>query len=366
VQSDRLHKLVELIYEASADEECWPDVTTTWGRLFNDSIVALDYGATSESADVPLVSSYEFDDAARDLHFDEYRKPQDNPGVAALLKAPLNAPVPIASFLSKRAFNSDPSVRAILKPQGIDKGLLNALKRDHIALSFINVFRRRSQPDFDSQERQALQILGRHLSKSLEIRQITLAHRFDRLQDYQFERYSARLDGFMQLSRSARVIHADQAACQILDESKSLKIKDSGLEITKQGDGPDTDALRSFILDSHPSYQPLVIREGEKSAVAIRVLGRGEERDEWHLRTIHLTYYHWGPKPDIAVIATTFSLTPAEARVVKALSQSANATGAAVSLGISRDTMKRHLSNIYAKAGVETLQQFMMLIGRLS
>ncbi len=52
--------------------------------------------------------------------------------------------------------------------------------------------------------------------------------------------------------------------------------------------------------------------------------------------------------------------------MVETLSQSAKATGAAVSLGISRDTMKRHLSNIYAKANVETLQQFMMLIGRLS
>jgi hypothetical protein len=29
--------------------------------LFNDSIVALNYGATSERSDVPLVSSYEFD-----------------------------------------------------------------------------------------------------------------------------------------------------------------------------------------------------------------------------------------------------------------------------------------------------------------
>ncbi len=140
------------------------------GRLFNDSIVALDDGATSESADVPLVSTYEFDEAARDLHFNEYRKPADNPGVAALLKAPINAPVPIASFLGKRAFNSDPRVRAIFKLYGIDKSLLNEIKRDHIALSFINVFRRRSQPDFDSQERQALQILGQPLSKSLEIR----------------------------------------------------------------------------------------------------------------------------------------------------------------------------------------------------
>lgn len=29
--------------------------------MFNDSIVALNYGATSERSDVPLVSSYEFD-----------------------------------------------------------------------------------------------------------------------------------------------------------------------------------------------------------------------------------------------------------------------------------------------------------------
>ena len=366
MKSDQFHRLVGLIYEASADEACWPEVTKAWGHLFNDAVVALDYGATTEGAEVPLLSTHDFDVAARDLHFEEYRTPTDNPGIAALLKAPINAPVSIDSFLSQRDFDKDPSVLAILKPQGIDKGLLTTLKRDPVAFSFISIFRRRSQSDFDSQERHAQQILSRHLSKALEIRQINLARRFDQLQDCQFERHSARLDGFMQLSRSARVVHADQSARQILAESNTLKIKNGELAIGHHARGADTEALRRLVRDGHPSSKPLVIREGDKSATAVRVLGTGQEEHNWQLRTLHITFYHWEPKPDIAVITSMFSLTPAEARVVETLAQSSNATGAAMSLSISRDTMKRHLSNIYSKADVKTLQQFMMLLGRLS
>jgi DNA-binding CsgD family transcriptional regulator/PAS domain-containing protein len=67
------------------------------------------------------------------------------------------------------------------------------------------------------------------------------------------------------------------------------------------------------------------------------------------------------PLPE-AVLITLFELTPAEARVLLKIGGGMHAVAAALSLGISENTLKTHLSRIYAKTGTGRQADLVRLI----
>ena len=65
------------------------------------------------------------------------------------------------------------------------------------------------------------------------------------------------------------------------------------------------------------------------------------------------------PEPDPQILSAGFDLTPAEGRLLAALTQCLDVQGAAQVLGISFHTARCHLRNIFDKTGVRTQKELL-------
>ncbi len=115
-------------------------------------------------------------------------------------------------------------------------------------------------------------------------------------------------------------------------------------------------AIRLSQDDEPPQYAPVLplaggeLRAGLKpdAVAAIFVGPAGDEAD--------------GAK----ALATTFSLTPAETRLVEHLLAGRNLKESAGALGVAMTTAKSHLENIFQKTGVRRQGELMRLAARVA
>jgi DNA-binding CsgD family transcriptional regulator len=71
------------------------------------------------------------------------------------------------------------------------------------------------------------------------------------------------------------------------------------------------------------------------------------------------------PTPDIATVAQSFHLTPAEVRLLQQLVCGASIQEAAAALGIAEATARTHRNHIFTKTGVSRRSELLLLVARL-
>jgi len=363
---DEIERLTEQIYEAGRDPDGWSLVTKRLSRLFGDAAIAIDSRATL-GPDIPLYASARFDESLRDLHFEEYRTPEENPGVAALLSAEVGAPFPIESFIDPRTYDRDPSIRAILHPQRIDKGLLVAMERRPDALSFMNVFRTHEQEGFDQQHIKALSFFSKQIARSLRLSRE--AARAALQQDVAtFEaRNGWTIGGTMLLDHRARVVDSDVGALAVIDLKSGLAIRHGVLVSTARGTGRDTETLHTFIKSRSRNERPFVIPAGDEIITIVEVLHvQVRIPVSSHQEFTAISLKRVDPRGPYRVLGlgSTYGLTDAEVRVLDTLCASRTLNDAASRLGIARETAKTHVAHIYQKTGCGSLAELMRLVGR--
>jgi DNA-binding CsgD family transcriptional regulator len=74
---------------------------------------------------------------------------------------------------------------------------------------------------------------------------------------------------------------------------------------------------------------------------------------------------HAASAPDIATVAQSYHLTPAEERLLQQLVSGASLHEAAAALGIAEATARTHRNHIFTKAGVTRRSDLLLLVGRL-
>ncbi|MEZ5909138.1 MAG: hypothetical protein R3D31_10105 [Hyphomicrobiaceae bacterium] len=368
MDAEQLGRIIPLIYEASFDDDLWPVVANEMSRLFADAAIVIDDNATA-GLEFGHAASALFDTSLKLVHFDAYTTPDANPGVAALFRTPVGRSVSIASFLDKKAFDADPSCRAILQPQAIDKGLIVPFHRDGPGLGYMNVLRRKRQADFNDEEARGFEMLAAHIARACEIRRCMLARRL-RTETRRQRMHAARaVEGMLLIGQDGRVIDVDASLEPLLDASKGLHVRAGRLVSTSTRAGENTEALRRFIADDLPSRRPFVLRLDDGSVTILEsfpAFDRIAAGSPGRCRVVTVRQLSPKVEPDIRAFAAAYGLTPMEQRVVAALTRSASATQAAEHLGISRETMKSHLRRIYARTATQSLPTLLLLVGRFA
>ena len=362
-----VERLIPTIYEAGCEEDAWSHIGEKLSTLFGDAGIGIDSLAPQSHIKALEVSTL-ISDSAREMHFEEYDTPEKNPGIAALLHAPVGQPFDFNSFVNASIYDRDPSIRGILHPEKIDKGLFVTLERDHRSFGFMSVFRRVGQPDFEQEELQALQVLAGHISRSCEFRRLRLEREQQSSLAVLQLASGQTLHGTMQLTPDGSLIEADTIATIILESHAGLCVRGGRLTSTSRTTGQNNNSLQRFL--SLPTNTPgsfaiwqhnATLTLLDRHPVPAGLLGLKDRQD---LMLVSIRCLSPKARPTITAFAAAYGLTNAEVNVVAALTINPNATKAATSISISRETMKSHLTHIYGKADINSLPQLMLLVGR--
>ncbi|MEL6374974.1 MAG: hypothetical protein AAFR04_13525 [Pseudomonadota bacterium] len=362
---EQINHVISTIYDASACDEGWDEACRELSALFGDAAVGLD-SRTGEVDIDSLTALALFDPERAALHFEEYSTPADNPAVAALLSRPVLAPFQMHAFIDARTYDSDPSVQAILKPQNIDKGILIGLEKGPETLGFVTLMRRKSQAAFDAEDEQALALIGGHLTRAL-----TFRRRFRALER---ARTASRLatdgtrhrEGVLHIANTGAIANLDATAANIIANVDELSVRAGHLASSSSRAGQQQADLHRFLTPPFEAQARFVMLSETGDIIKLELLPErtlsGSFNPQGYLYALLSITPH--ATADSDDFGQAYGLTPAEARVIGALSKAANATAAAEQVGIARQTMKSHLVSIYAKTGCPSLGALMQLIGR--
>jgi DNA-binding CsgD family transcriptional regulator len=368
MKDDEFQSLIPQIYEASTDLEGWADIADKLSDVFGSAGIGV--------VDQPLTpygqvfhATSRFEQTMRDRHFEEFNTPETNLGLAMVMNAPLDIPFNCLEYVDRKTFEDHPSTRAILRPQDIDKTLIVTLERNEDLLSFAALFRRTGQPDFDEEDSRKLAEVSRHIKKSHKFRRLLHARDQQREAAKHRAARSHIAHGLVILNMKGRVLDADAGAEAIFEEPEGLRLRNGRLSLEASTPPLDGNDLQAFAEMPAEEAAPFVIRTRDGAIIILEHLPVRLSDTHVAERLCHfltVRRIRTDIAPETVIFSKVYHLTRGEARVVDALSYSDNASEAARAIGISRDTMKSHLSRIYGKTGVNSLPQLMLLIGKLS
>ncbi len=223
---------------------------------------------------------------------------------------------------------------------------------------------------FWAREEQRLRILVPHLSRALGV--------MHRLRDAELkvasslaalERLSA---GVLLINEDHHVVHANHAARCLLDEQDGLSLQpvcarqsrdrlsvkdpqaaEAARAAVRESVTPDITAVKHFsrsIAVARPSGRPPYVLNFS-TLPQHNAFGSGADVPR------AIVFITGGDEPvqlDTALWRGIYRLTAAEVRVLRGIAEGLDQDEMAARLGISANTLKSHLKNIYAKAGVSS------------
>ena len=138
--------------------------------------------------------------------------------------------------------------------------------------------------------------------------------------------------------------------------------------VSKQS-GEDNESLQRFLSGQYRNLPYFVVSLPNETFVSLECLPVSSmplTSSNGHCLFTIIRLIPAKRRTDTRLFAQAYHLTKAESKVVAALAQTANATQAAALLGIGRETVKSHLTNIYDKSGTHSLSQLMLVIGQFA
>ncbi len=175
-------------------------------------------------------------------------------------------------------------------------------------------------------------------------------------------------DGLILLARDNQVLEADSNARAIIKADLGLRLIGDRLRSFGRHPEDHNDAMQSFLNGECEEDLPFVIRSGSNSYIVMHRYPVTAELSVGQLGASHVVrvvIVDLSLPPSTILLARMFGLTRSEEAVVSALTAASNASEAARRLNLSRETVKTHLTSIYAKTGTSSLTQLMLLTGKL-
>lgn len=175
-------------------------------------------------------------------------------------------------------------------------------------------------------------------------------------------------DGLILLGSSNQILDIDSNAKAIIEAGLGLRLIGNRLHSLGRQPGEHNDAMQSFLEGEHDNETLFIIRSGSNCFITLHRYAAEASSSPAKLGTSHvvrLAVIDLSLPPNTALLATIFGLTRSEEAIITALTASSNASEAARSINLSRETVKSHLTSMYAKTGTSSLAQLMLLAGKL-
>jgi DNA-binding CsgD family transcriptional regulator/PAS domain-containing protein len=260
-----------------------------------------------------------------------------------------------------------------MKPQGFCDSIQILVLREPLRVGIFNAIRSERVGPVGDREIAILRLLAPHIRRS-----VTIGDVMD-LKKIEVQALGAALDnlaaGVIVVAENNRILHANAAARAMFAAGYPIRAIHGRLSAPDANASFELSRAIDFARRNEAGIGATGIgvalnKPGGKPAVAhVLPLARGDIRTRLMPQAtaaIFVAHGDGGPPANIAAVAQSFGLTPAETRFLDQLLRGGTLANAASAIGIAETTAKTHLSRIFAKTGVSRQADLVALIGRLA
>jgi len=294
--------------------------------------------------------------------------------VATSLYCDVNQVVSIAELIPYNEYCRGRFYQEWARPQGWVDIAFTVLDKSAGNCSCLSVVRSESRGMVDEEMRRRLALVTPHLRRAL------LINRAIDFKQAEAATFADVLDGMavglFLLDARSRIVHANAAANEILGSSDIL-CSSSGRLIANdvQADQVLRDAAAAVVdgdtaVGSKGIAVPLTAHNGDRYVAHLLPLGSGARRDAGIVFTATAAVFvrkaALGGPSSPEVIGRTYSLTPAELRVLVAIVEIGGVPEVAEELGVADTTVKTHLGRLFEKTGTGRQADLVKLVAGFS
>jgi DNA-binding CsgD family transcriptional regulator/PAS domain-containing protein len=369
---EQFSELIGSIYDCSIDPGRWHDTVRAIGEAVNcfhcgvymmdtvghESKVRISYPPTPTTwRDRP--------DVVRDLEA-LYR---NNPSAIA---RSLDQPIVMSRSLDKEQYAKATAFKAWVESFGLVDAIQTVVVNERGRLGIFSANRHKSVGVAGDREIEIMRLLSPHLRRA-----ITISDLLD-MRALQSQALGATLDslsiGVVIVAEEARILQANVAASLMFNDGGPILSSGGKLSAT----APEATAELRRAIEIARSDETsignvgigvaLPMEDGERAIAHVLPLARGDIRTRLVAQgtaAIFVTRENAGPPASYAAIASTFGLTPAEARLLERLAQGQTLAEAAKALNIAETTAKTHLAHLFEKMGISRQADLVALVARL-
>jgi DNA-binding CsgD family transcriptional regulator len=369
---DRTSQIIDQIYGAALDVTAWPKVIQTIQNLFDCSAAGI-YTADMESGRVALVELRGIDPGYLRHYIDEYLR--ENPWA----KVPtLQRPGHIRTDNSLDEFYKSPGFyhgtalyNEWMKPQDFIHTLGTNLLIERRTQTKFFIYRPHRAGAFSAREIARFEWLCGHLTNAVRVAR-RLAQQEARA-GATFEAVDRMEFGVVFLDEAGRVTQANRAAEDLFRQHDGLSVRNGILVATHREDGKRLTASVRAILDLHqgqahaapPSIS--LRRPGGKRPLRVAVVPLPQRFSDPFLMgrasvALILTDPESAPVIPVEWLQQHYALTATEARLAQCLTQGTPLRQAAEQLGLTYETARWYLKNIFQKTGTARQPELMRLL----
>lgn len=355
-----LQGLIGRIYDAAIDPGLWPSVLEDITIAFDASGLALFIADAAPNEVGVFLSTGQSDSAIRD-YIDYYAEKNVWYLETYRLRPPAAVPRLSHEWYPDEALERTEFYNDCLRPQDFHYHCGGAIRYDGPEMSVFNVMRPKA---FEARHLEICGLLSPHLSRAIDIHR-----RFSELHGTR----AAALDvldymplGVLLIDENGRVKFMNRAATEITARNDGLSVNGKGL--CRAARGAETDALQNLIAGAARTGAGKGFGVGgaislprpsglRPLAALVAPLGRTpfDIRVKPPTAVLFVADPERRHQPPGDLLARLYGLTPMEARVAVAMLSGSTLTKVAETLGITRNTARTHLQQVYLKT--ETRRQ---------
>lgn len=361
-------KLLDLIYDAAGDDSLWVPVLQEIANLTDSAGGVL---LCQSGRDRTLFFEHHCNTSDECLRALKERHVLNPWTIHMATRHPVGVVVASDEILALSALRRTAFFDEVLRPQGLGhSAMIGLAQRPDFGVAF-SMNRGPHQGSYGKQELRFLQKLTPHLQRSLKLGLRLDAYKA--LQRAEFRTLDSLAVGVILLDRKARVLFANTAARSFDGEHGSLSLRQAGLVHASPLHSRRLNDLVQSTLRGVPMGTISVPRaDGGDSLTILASSVRAQDVDRFadaNLQGAAVLLFIIDPANKAGIpsawLMDAYGLTQAEAKVALAVSSGLSIPETASQLGLSPNTIKTQLRNVFAKSGVSRQTELARLIASI-
>jgi DNA-binding CsgD family transcriptional regulator len=364
-EANAFSDLIGSIYDTTIDCTLWPEVLRKSAEFVGGAAAAI--YAKSPSADTGFVyHQFNVDPYYQELYFSKYVKL--DPTSVGQAMAEIGQPVSTVDVMPYEEFMESRFYREWAEPLGMVDCLSTPLDKNENGTVFFGVFRHKDQGLVDAEMRRRGKLIAPHIRRAVLVGNL--------LENKTAETTSLAvvLNGLAAavflIDGNRRVVFANPSGQSMLDDGSVLCLKNDGLaavdpRVTK------TEAI-ARLGDDDVAFGaggvavPLTFPPQTPWIAHLLPLTAGARRQAvTSFGAVAAVFVHKASleaRSWMDAMSRAYRLTPAELRVLAAISEVGGIAAAASVVGISEATVKTHLQSLFAKTATNRQAELIKLI----
>jgi DNA-binding CsgD family transcriptional regulator len=355
-QAEQLSELIGEIYDAALDHSLWPDVLGKAGRFVGGPAAAL-YAKSPIGLTGHVYHQSGTDPYYRELYFNKYI--ELDPTTTVHYFADVEQPIAVADVMPYQEFMETRFYKEWCHLQGVVDSVSAVLDKSATTAALFGVFRYQREGIVDDEARRRMRFIVPH------IRRAVLIGRLIDLRAADAAGLADTLDGLSAamcaVDANGRIVHAN-AACHVLLDAGDFLSAIRGRIVAS--DARIDQAFRELFaaagsgdaaIGTQGIALPLKGRDGSHYVAHVLPLTSGARRLAGIAYAAAAALFickvaaENPSSPEI--IGRAYRLTPTELRVLLAIVEVGGVPEVAAALGVTENTVKTHLGNLFVKTG---------------